>query len=618
MDRDLMKLMRSVKHPSHLKQIHALVIAAFPSLASFLVRRLLSVPMVDYAREVFDRIPQPEQSLSNSLISVYSRLSSHEEAIEAFRSMIRNGVCIDSYTVPPIVKSCLSVADFDLGKQVHCLAISCGLDTDVFVQTALMNFYSRGGELASAERIFEKMDTKDPIAYNCLISAYSKSGDVLAARKMFDEMPEKSTASWNSLISCYARNGDYREALRFFERMKDDKCTPNEITLASVLSICAKLGDLNAGLSAKKFIDGNNLYRNTILSTAVVEMYLKCGAVGEARREFDKMKKRDVVTWSAMIAGYAQNGRPDEALELFENMKNENIKPNDVALVSVLSVCADSGSVKACEEIGCYVESQGMASNVFVASALLDMYSKCGNISKSRQIFLNMPKKDTVTWNSMIVGLAMNGLSEDAFAVYKQMIETGGQPNDITFIGLLAACSHAGLVEMGLEIFGHMKIDHEIVPQIEHYACIVDLYCRSGRLKDAYDFICRMEVEPNAVIWSSLLSASRIHMNIELAELSVKKLAKLDPDSSWYYVLLSNIYSSTGHWKEALNVQKMMKGKKVQKVAAYSWVDVDNKLHRFLVGDTSHPRNTEVYGTVNGLAMQSTWVDHDFDSGLGL
>lgn len=576
------------------------------------------MPMVEYARKVFDRIPQPDENSSNSLISMYAQLSLHEEAVEAFRSMMRDGVCVDSYTVPPIVKSCLSLADFDLGKQVHCLAISCGLDADAFVQTALMNFYSRSGELASAEKIFEKMDTKDPVAYNCLISAYSKSGDILAARKMFDEMPNRSTASWNSLISCYACNGDYQEALRIFERMKDEKCNPNEITLASVLSICAKLGDLNAGLSAEKFIDDNNLYRNTILSTAVLEMYLKCGAVEEARRQFDKMNKRDVVTWSAMIAGYTQNGRPEQALELFESMKNENIKPNDVALVSILSVCADSGSVKACEEIGRYVESQGMASNVFVASALLDMYSKCGNISKSHQIFLNMPKKDCVTWNSMIVGLAANGLSEDAFAVYKQMIKNGGRPNDITFVGLLTACSHAGLVEMGLEIFRHMKIDHEIVPQIEHYACIVDLFGRAGRLKDAYDFICEMEVEPNAVIWSSLLSASRIHMNIELAELSVKKLANQDPDSSWYYVLLSNIYSGTSHWQEALNVQKMMKDKKVQKVAAYSWVEVDNKLHRFLVGDTSHPRNTEVYGTVNGLAMQSTWVNHDFDSGLGL
>ncbi|KAI3440615.1 uncharacterized protein J3R85_003388, partial [Psidium guajava] len=574
--------------------------------------------VVDYARKVFDRIPQPDENLSNSLISVYTRLSLHEEAVEVFRMMIRNDVCIDSYTVPPIVKSCLSLADLGLGKQVHCLAISCGLDTDAFVQTALMNLYSRSGELASAKTIFEKMDTKDPIAYNCLISAYSQSGDVLAARKMFDEMPNRSTASWNSLISCYACNGHYQEALRIFERMKDEKCNPNEITLASVFSICAKLGDLNAGLSAEKFIDDNNLYRSTILSTAVMEMYLKCGAVEEARREFNKMDKRDVVTWSAMIAGYAQNGRPEEALELFESMKNENIKPNDVALVSILSVCADSGSVEACEEIGRYIESQGMASNVFVTSALLNMYSKCGNISKSHQIFLNMPKKDTVTWNSMIVGLATNGLSEDAFAVYKQMIKTGGRPNDITFVGLLTACSHAGLVEMGLEIFRHMKIDYEIVPQIEHYACIVDLFCRAGRLKEAYDFICGMEVEPNALIWGSLLSASRIHMNIELAELSVKKLAKQDPDSSWYYVLLSNIYSSTGHWQEALNLQKMMKDKKVQKAAACSWVEVDNKLHRFLVGDSSLPRNTEAYGTVNGLAMQSTWVDHDFDSGLRL
>lgn len=618
MEPNLISLLHSCLYISQLKQIHSLIITKHPTLTPFLVKRLLNLSVIDYARQLFDQIPQPGQLLYNSLISTYTKLSLHKDAVKAFVLMHGSNTRLSCYTAPPVIKSCSSLLAIDVGKQVHSLIINYGLDCNIYGQTALMDFYAKVGDLGSARKAFDGILVKDPITYNSLISGYSRSREVIAARQLFDLMTERTVVSWNAMISCYAHNGEFYEGLRIFERMQAEKCCPNEITLVTLLSICAKLGDLDMGLRVKKYIDDNNVCVDMIVSTAILEMYVKCGAIDDARREFDRMDTRDIVAWSAMIAGYAQNGRSSEALELFECMINEQIKPSGVTLVSVLSACAQLGSVEIGERIGSYVENQDLVSDAYVASALLTMYSKCGNISKAIQVFHKMPRKDTVSWNAMIVGLAVNGIAHNAIALYQKMREVDVRPNDISFVGLLTACTHAGLIELGLEFFRSMESDYGITPKIEHYACIVDLYCRSGRLKDAYEFICSMKEEPNVVIWGTLLGASRTHLNVELAELSVEKLLELEPENSGSYVQLSNIYASVGRWQEALQVRNLMKDKRVQKTAAYSWIELENKVHKFLVGDTCHPATDEVYGTVDGLAMQSTWAGYDVEYDLEL
>ncbi|PON93658.1 Tetratricopeptide-like helical domain containing protein [Trema orientale] len=613
MERYLTSLLHSSLQLNQLKQVHTLIITNYPDLAPLFVKRLLGSSAIGYGRKVFDKIPQPDQFLYNSLVCAYSKLNLNEDALAMFSLMHRSGIRVDFFAVPPTIKSCLLLQDVDVGKQVQCLAINYGFDSSVFVQTALMDFYARHGDLVSARKIFDGIFIKDPVCYNCLISVYSKSGDTEAARRLFDDMTERTVVSWNSMISGYAQNGEYHDGLRIFERMLAEKFRPNEITLVSLLSICAKLGDLELGLRIMKYIDDNNLCSNMIVSTAILEMYVKCGAVDDARKEFDRMIRRDVVTWSAMIAGYAQNGRPSEAVELFELMMSENIKPNDVALVSVLSACAQLSLVEAGERIGAYIECQSFDSNVYVASALLDMHSKFGDIDKARQVFNKMQVKDIVSWNSMIVGLAVNGYGEEAISLYEKMKETTMRPNGITFLGLLTACTHAGLVKLGLEFFRSMKSDYGITPEMEHHACIVDIFCRSGRLKEAFEFICRMEVEPNAVIWGTLLNASRTNLNVELAEISLKKLLELEPENSGNYVLLSNIYASEGRWQEALKVRNLMKDKRVKKEVAYSCIAVNNELHNFLVGDTSHPEWNKVSSIVDELAIQLTSAGCDLN-----
>uniref|UniRef100_A0A1D1Z1H8 Pentatricopeptide repeat-containing protein At1g08070 n=1 Tax=Anthurium amnicola TaxID=1678845 RepID=A0A1D1Z1H8_9ARAE len=620
MERRLAELIRRGLQPKQLRQAHALVITRNPNLTPLFLRCVLNPSTVDYARHLFDALTLPPPTFSGSVISCYSKLSRHREALGTFFSAHRRGFLVGFYLFPPVLKACTQLSLSDEGRQVHSLVMTRGFCSNTYIQSALIAFYSNTGDLDSARRVFVSIPVKDPVMYNALISGYSKAGDVVAARQLFDEMEERTVVSWNSMITCYAHNGDAMGGLKLFERMQmeGDAPAPTEMTLVTVLSICAKLGDLAAGLRVKTLIESHNLRRNLIVQTAVLEMYVKCGAVDEARREFDDINHRDVVAWSAMIAGYAQNGRSTEALELFERMRLENVQPNEVTLVSVLSACGQLGSVESGEHMGSYVESRGFATSLYVGSALVDMYAKCGNIGRACRVFSEMPKKDVVSWNSMIVGLAFNGLAYDAISIYQKMKEANVEPNDITFTGLLTACTHAGFVDLGFTFFDSMKMDYNIAPTVEHYSCMVDLLCKSGRLEDAFKFVHEMEVEPNAVIWGTLLSACRLHSNIELAEFCVEKLLPLEPAKSSNYVVLSNLYADAGRWGDALNIRGVMKSKKVQKTVAYSWIETEDMVHMFLVGDTSHPKSDEIYDMVDGLQLQLKSANHHLTFDLAL
>ncbi|RLM93607.1 hypothetical protein C2845_PM08G23780 [Panicum miliaceum] len=555
------------------------------------------------ARHLFDAVPRPTAGLCSAFLSGLSKLSLHRELIEATFSLHCRGACLPPGCVPLVLKSCALSAALCQGRQAHCHALVFGILGDVFVQTALVDFYAKNGDMVSAVRVFEEMPVKDPIPINCLITGYSKSGDAEKARRLFDGMPRRTSASWNSMVACYAHGGEFQEALALFDRMLSEGASPNAITITTVFSICAKTGDIDTGRRARALIGERDL-QNMIVHTALMEMYVKCRAIDEARQEFDRMPQRDVVAWSTMIAGYAQNGRPHESLELFERMKAANCKPNEVTLVGVLSACAQLGSDELGEQIGNYVESQRLPLTSYLGSSLIDMYTKCGHVGRARNVFTRMEQKVVITWNSMIRGLALNGFAEDAITLYEKMLSDEVQPNEITFVALLTACTHAGLVDKGMAFFEEMKKKYHVSPQVEHCACIVGLLCKSGRLWEAYKFICDMEVQPNAVIWSTLLSACRTLADVELAKLAAGKLLAIEPDNSSIYVLLSNIYADAGLWGDVREIRDLMRNKNVQKLSAYSWIELDGEVHKFLVQDTYHRRSAEIYNVVDGLGLQ--------------
>uniref|UniRef100_UPI0040747504 Synthetic PPR-DYW protein n=1 Tax=synthetic construct TaxID=32630 RepID=UPI0040747504 len=509
----------------------------------------------------------------NSKIRGYARNGQPEEALSLYSQMRRSGIKPDNYTFPFVLKACASLSSLKEGKQIHGHVIKSGFESDVYVQSALIDMYAKCGELEDA-------------------------------RKVFDEMPERNVVSWNAMISGYAQNGQSEEALELFREMQQEGIKPSEFTFCSVLSACASLGSLEMGKQIHGYVIKSGFESIVFVGNALIDMYAKCGSIEDARKVFDEMPERTVVSWTAMISGYAQNGQSEEALELFREMQREGVKPDEVTLPSVLSACANLGALEQGKQIHAYVIKSGFESDVFVGSALIDMYAKCGSIEDARKVFDKMPERDVVSWNAMIAAYAQHGHGKEALQLFQQMQQEGVKPSEVTFTSILSACSHAGLVDEGHHYFESMSPDYGITPRVEHYGCMVDLLGRAGRLDEAEDLIKSMPFQPNVVVWGTLLGACRVHGDVERGERAAERILELDPESAAPYVLLSNIYAAAGRWDEAAKVRKLMKERGVKKEPGCSWIEVNNKVHEFVAGDKSHPQTKEIYAELERLSKQ--------------
>ncbi|XP_042421079.1 putative pentatricopeptide repeat-containing protein At5g40405 [Zingiber officinale] len=330
-------------------------------------------------------------------------------------------------------------------------------------------------------------------------------------------------------------------------------------------------------------------FTDVVSYNSMLTGYLRAGDLDSAWSLFDGMSETNVVTWSAMISGCLQGGRSKEALALFSRMQAEGPEPNDMTLVSVLAACAHLGALEQGKWIHSYLRSNGIKISVFLGTALIDMYAKCGQVQLALNLFDEMPEKNLLTWTTMIKGLAMHGNGVEALQLFSVMGASGFVPDDVAFIGALCACTHAGLVDQGREIFDSMRKDYGIEPKLEHYGCMVDLLARNGLLEEAQGLIKSMPMEPDALVWGALMAGCKLHRNVELAEHSVKHLIKLEPDSSGVYVLLANIYASSGRHDKAREVRCMMRTKRLQKTPGCSLVEIGGRIHQFLVGDIAHP-----------------------------
>ena len=322
---------------------------------------------------------------------------------------------------------------------------------------------------------------------------------------------------------------------------------------------------------------------DVFVETALVDMYAKCGCIGTARYIFDKMSERNVVSWSAIIAGYTQNGEVNEALRLLHQMQLTGVKPNSTTMVSVLSACVLLGALQQGMFFHAYILTSGFGFDSSVVSALINMYAKCGDIVSARQIFDRMSDKNIVSWNAMIAGYGMHGYGQDALILFSQMQQRCMEPNAITFISVLSACSHAGLVDEGWHYFHCMTQDYCITPRAEHYRCMVDLLGRAGHLDEALHFISKMHLQPDTGIWGTLLGACSIHCNVHIGEHVADYLLELDPENIGHYVLLSNLYAAAGRWGDVVKVRTMIKVRGLKKTPGHSWIEINNKVHAFLV-----------------------------------
>ncbi|XP_052173040.1 pentatricopeptide repeat-containing protein At1g74630 [Diospyros lotus] len=399
-----------------------------------------------------------------------------------------------------------------------------------------------------------------------MISTYAECGRVDCATKVFDEMFEPNVVAWNAMLTAFLRCGDVKDAERMFRLMPCKNLTSWNVMLAG----CMKSGELE--LARKLFVD---------------------------------MPVKDDVSWSSMIVGFAHNGCFDEAFGFFRELQRVGIRPNEVSLTGVLSACAQAGAFEFGKILHAYIQKSGLLWIVTVNNALLDTYSKCGNVAMARLVFDGMPgKKSIVTWTSMMAGLAMQGYGKEAIQLFDEMERSGIRPDGITFILLLYACSHAGLTEEGCRYFFKMKEIYGIEPAIEHYGCLVDLYGRAGQLQDACEFITKMPVSPNAIIWRTLLGACSMHGHVQLAKQVKERLSELDPDNSSDHVLLSNTYAVAGKWKDVAAVRRSMSHQRLKKTPGWSMVEVDKIVYSFFAGQKQNKITEEAYEKLEEIMLK--------------
>ncbi|KAG0501944.1 hypothetical protein HPP92_002016 [Vanilla planifolia] len=418
--------------------------------------------------------------------------------------------------------------------------------------------------------------------------------------------------------------------------MLDHSLLPDHFTFPFVLKACADIPSLPTGCAVHSLCLRQGFELDVYVGSSLVNMYVKCGELRSAHRMFalmpvrnlsswnalivgymivgaikvaehlfDDMPERNVFSWTAMISGYTQNGAADRALELFEEMKKEGseVKPNWVTIVSVLPACAHSAALEQGNRIHDYAKAMGLESNPTVQISLMGMYSKCGSLLKARYLFDHMLERDKslVAWNTMITSYALYGLGAEAVVMFEDMVRSGLQPDAVSFTGLLSGCSHSGLVDQGMKYFETMEDVYSVKPSHEHYACVVDLLGRAGQLEKAMEIVNQMKIDSGPSIWGALLSASRSHRNLEVAEIAAKQLFLLEPYNSGNYVLLSNMYAEVGKWDDVKKLRAVLREKGLKKAPGCSWSEINGKAQAFLTGDKCHPQVPEIYRLLEDL-----------------
>ncbi|XP_054801122.1 pentatricopeptide repeat-containing protein At5g15300 [Prosopis cineraria] len=503
-----------------LKQIHAcMIINGFNSNVRYLRELIFTSAMeflgtMEYAHQVFAHIAEPDIFMWNTMIRASAQSSNPLKAVALYAQMDNQGRKPDNFTFPFVLKACTKLSWVKTGNAVHGRVVKFGFQSNPSVRNTLIFFHANCGDLKIASALFDDDAKTDVVSWSALTAVYAKRGDLTVARQLFDEMPVRDLVSWNVMITGYAKQGEMESA----------------------------------------------------------------------RKLFDEVPERDVVTWNAMIAGYVLRGSHEQALDLFEEMRTVGERPDEVTMLSLLSACADLGDLDIDQNIHSYIlEMCSGELSTIIGNALIDMYSKCGSIEKAIEVFRAIRDKDVTSWNSVIGGLAFNGHAEETLDMYREMQMTTIRPDEITLVGVLAACSHAGKVDEGYRYFDHMRSECKIEPNIKHYGCMVDMLGRAGLLKESFDFIDSMKIEPNAIVWRTLLGACRVHGNVELAKLANEKLLGMRKNESGDYVLLSNVYASRGEWDGAEKLRKVMNESGVKKKTGYSLVEADDRsLMRYL------------------------------------
>ncbi|ESQ47315.1 hypothetical protein EUTSA_v10028034mg [Eutrema salsugineum] len=528
-------LLNLCKSEIQLHQIHARIIHKGLEQDQNLVSIFLSSSSsLVYSSSVFERVPHPCTNLWNCFIKGYSKRFLFFETVSLLVRMMRQGLARpDVYTFPLVMKVCANNGQVRVGSTVHGLVLRIGFDKDVVVATSLVDFYGKCKDLLSARKMFGEMPVRNAFSWTALIVSYMKSGELEEAKKMFDVMPERKPGSWNALIDGFVKSGDLVNGRKLFDEMPD---------------------------------------KDIISYTCMIDGYAKGGDMRSARVLFDQARDVDARAWSALISGYVQNGQPNEAVKIFYELCEKNVKLDEFLMVGLMSACSQMGNFELCEQVDSYLHQwMNRFSSHYVVPALIDMNAKCGHMDRAARLFEEMPKKDLVSYCSMMEGLAIHGCGGEAVRLFEKMVNEGILPDKVAFTVILKVCGQAGLVDDGLKYFELMRNKYSIVASTDHYSCIVSLLSRCGKLKDAYELIKSMPVEAHASAWGSLLGGCSLHGDTEIAEVVARRLFDLEPQSAGSYVLLSNIYAALDRWSDVAHIRDKMKENGIKKISGRSW-----------------------------------------------
>lgn len=553
------------------EMVHArILVTGFAShvfVSTSLLNMYAKLGEVEESLRVFDSMNEYNEVSWNAMISGFTANGLYLEAFNHFLMMIEHRYTPDMYSIIGVLKAVGMLGDAGKGKQVHNCASNLGLDSNVHVGTALIDMFAKCGALSDAQSVF--------------YSNFSNCGL---------NMP------WNAMIGAYSHCNYSQEAVQLYSEMCWNNIRSDVYTYCSVLDAIASLKCSHFLKQVHgKVLKSGYVLMDLSIENAIADAYSNCTSLEDVRKVFDTMKERDLVSWTTLVGAYSRCSHWEGALAIFSQMRGEGFLPNHVTLSTILDACAGLGSLELGEQLHGLVYKLSLDADNCVNSALVDMYAKCGSIMVARKVFDCISTPDVVSWTAIISGYAQHGSAAEALQLFKKMEMLNVRATAVTLLCVLFACSHAGMVEEGLEYFWSMEDKYGLEPEMEHYACIVDLLGRVGRLNEAFEFIKAMPIKPDEMVWQTLLAASRIHGNIDLGEIAAKNILSMQPKYSAAYVLLSNMYTETGSFRHGLQLRKMMKQQGIEKEPGYSCISLKGTVHRFYAGDQEHPQKDDIY-----------------------
>lgn len=538
---------------------------------------------IEFGCRVFDHMPTRNVVSWTAIITGLVHAGCSSDGLLYFSDMWRSKVGCDAYAFAIALKACAGLGALNQGREIHAQTVKKGFDDNSFVANSLATLYYKCGKLNYGLYLSAKMGTQDVV-------------------------------SWTTIIATFAQMGQKEHAIDAFVRMRESGVVPNEYTFASVISGCASLGRVEWGKQLHSHVLQQGLADYLSVANSLVTLYSKCGHLTSASMIFHGLSSRDIVTWSTIIDGYSQESHGEKAFEYLSWMRRDGPPPDEFALSSVLSFCGSMAILDQGKQLHAYIISFGLEHMSMIHSSLISMYSKCGSIKEASKVFDESFHHDIVSWTTMIIGYAEHGFCKEAIDLFENIPKVGLKPDAVTFIGVLTACSHAGLVALGFSYFRSMQTEYEIFPSKEHYGCMIDILCRAGRLIDAEHMIRSMPFQQDDVVWSTLLRSCTVHGNVDCGRRCAEEILKLVPNCATTHTTLANIYAAKGKWREAAELRKVMRSKGVIKEPGWSSVKVQGQVSAFVSGDRSNPQTQQLYSILKLLNSKTEIVIKELGS----